>query len=75
MKVLIKIMLFFQVKENYVLPIFVEMSRKVTVMNEVNNFTSVNFGHCGKSTHFALDLGILSGLRPSGYSSVPKQNV
>ncbi len=41
----------------------------MTVMNEVNNFASVNFGHCGKSKHFALDLGI------SGYSSVPKQYV
>ncbi len=30
------------------------MSRKVTVMNEVNNFASVNFGHCGKSKHFCF---------------------
>ncbi len=34
------------------------MSRKATVMYEVNNFASVNFGHCGKSKHFALDLRI-----------------
>ncbi len=32
------------------------MSRSVMVMNEVNNFASVNFGHCGKSKHFALEL-------------------
>ena len=32
------------------------MIRKVTVMNELNNFVSVIFGHCGKSKHFALDL-------------------
>ncbi len=30
----------------------------MTVMNEVNNFPSVNFGHYVKSKHFALDLGI-----------------
>ncbi len=30
-------------------------------MNEVNNFASVNFGHCEKSKHFALDLGIFLG--------------
>ena len=40
------------------------MSRYVTVMNEVNNFASVNFGHCGKSKHFALDLGISLGAAP-----------
>ena len=40
------------------------MSRDVTVMNEVNNFASVNFGHCGKSKHFALDLGISLGAAP-----------
>ena len=34
------------------------MSRKVTVMNEVNNFASVKFGHCGKSKQFTLNLGI-----------------
>ncbi len=38
----------------------------MTIMNEVNNFASVNFGHCGNFKHFALDLGI---------SSVPNQNV
>ncbi len=44
----------FRYKEN----IFVRpMSRKVTVMNEVNNFASVYFG---KNYHFALDLGISS---------------
>ena len=32
------------------------MSRYVTVMNEINNFASVNFGHCRKSKHVALDL-------------------
>ncbi len=37
------------------------MSRKVTVMNDVNNFASVNFGHCAKSKHFALDLRISLG--------------
>ncbi len=37
------------------------MSRRLTVMNEVNNFISVNFGHCGKSKHFAFDLGISLG--------------
>ncbi len=53
------------------------MSRKVTVINELNNFASVNFGHCEKSKHFALDLEISLGAAPypSGYSSVPKQNV
>ncbi len=44
-------------------PILVEMSRNLTVMNEVNNFASVNSnGHCGKSKHFALDFRILLGL-------------
>ncbi len=33
----------------------------MTVMNEVNNFASVTFGHCGKFEHFALDLGISRG--------------
>ena len=33
-------------------------------MNEVNNFASVNFGHYGKSKHFALDLGISFGAAP-----------
>jgi len=32
-----------------------------TVMNEVNNFASVFFGHCEKSKHFALVLGISLG--------------
>ncbi len=36
----------------------------MTVMNEVNNFASVNFGPCGKSKHFALDLGISLGAAP-----------
>ena len=41
---------------------FVEISRKVRVMNEVTNITSVNFGDCGKSKHFAqFDLGISLG--------------
>ncbi len=38
----------------------------MTVMNEVNNFASVNFGHCEKSKHFALDLGISLGAAPLG---------
>ncbi len=32
------------------------MSGKLMVMNEANNFASVNFGSCVKSKHFALDL-------------------
>ncbi len=47
----------FVLSENKIRPIFVEMSRKVTVMKEVNNFASVNFGHCGKFKHFAFYLG------------------
>ncbi len=35
-------------------------------MNEVNNFASVTFGHCGKFEHFALDLGISRGAAPLG---------
>ncbi len=46
--------------------IFVEICRKVTVMNEVNNFTSVYFGHWGKCKHFALDLTISIGAVPLG---------
>ena len=45
-KVLMKMILFFQVEENIVTPICYKMSRKVMVMNKVNNFTSVNFGLC-----------------------------
>ena len=45
-KVLMKIIMFFQVKENMFRPIFVEISRKMMVLNEVNSFVSVNFGHC-----------------------------
>jgi len=37
-----------------------------TVMNEVNNFASVFFGHCEKSKHFALVLGISLGAAPLG---------
>ncbi len=44
------------------------MSRKVTVMNEVNNFVSINFVQCGKSTCFALDLGKYLGAAPLGIS-------
>ncbi len=34
----------------------------MAVMYEVNkNFSAVNFEHCGKSKHFALDLGIFLG--------------
>ena len=43
-----KMIIFFQ--ESIGRPIFVEMSTKVSVMNEVNN-KSVDFGHCGKSKH------------------------
>ena len=53
--------MFIQVKKNTVRPIFVEMSGKVIVLNEVNIFASVNFGHCGKSNHIALGLGIFLG--------------
>ena len=42
------------------------MSRKVTVMNEINNFASVNFRHCGKSKHFVLDLRISLRTAPLG---------
>ncbi len=58
MIVLMKIILFFQVKGNInVRP----MSRKVTVMNEVNNLrASVNFGHLDM---FALNLGISLGFK------------
>ena len=39
----------------------------MTVMNEVNKFASVNFGHCGKSEIlFALALGISLGAAPLG---------
>ncbi len=61
--------MFFQVKENIIRPIFFffffEKIRKVMVMNEINNFASVNFRHCGKSEHFALDLGISLGVHSS----------
>ena len=30
-------------------------------MNEVNNFVSVNYEQCGKSKHFAFDLGLSLG--------------
>ena len=44
-----EIIMFFQ--ENIGRPTFVEMRRKVKVTNEVNNFASVNFGHCAKFKH------------------------
>ncbi len=46
----------FRLKKVLLCLFFYKMSRKVTVMDKVNNFASVNFGHCGKSKHFALDL-------------------
>ena len=58
MKGCMKIIMFFQVEEILLGRYFVEMSLKVTVMNEVNNFASVTFGHCEKSKHFALEVGI-----------------
>ncbi len=57
MKVFVEINCPFRYKENIIRP----MSREVTVMNAVNNFASVNFGHCEKSKHFALDLRISLG--------------
>ena len=52
------------------------MSRKVTLINKVNNFASVNFGHCNaKSKHFALDLGISLGAAPLGIFFGSKTNV
>ncbi len=40
-----QVVLFFQVKENNVIGLFVEMSIEiVTVMNDVNNFASINLG-------------------------------
>ena len=35
-------------------------------MNEVNNFAPVFLGHCEKSKHFSLDLGITLGAAPLG---------
>ena len=44
---------FFDIVHTTMTRVFVEMSRKGTVMNEVNSFASVTFGHCacGKSKH------------------------
>ncbi len=52
----------FRYRETNVRPI----RRKVMVMNEVNNLASVNFGHCGKSKHFPLDIGISIGAASLG---------
>ena len=52
-----KIILFFQVKEN----------KKVTVMNELNNFASVIMGHYGNTNILLWTSEHPSGLRTSGY--------